>query len=289
MNDSSYRSIWTYLCETPFFHGWVDAGGIKTRYIDAGPRDAEPIIMLHGTASGWEAFCANIPEHAKTYRCLAFDLVGSGFSSKPDNDYEIADYVRHVHDFMSVMKIGNASFIGVSLGAWVACQLALDHPELVRRMTLVAASGLVSNAETMGSIRSARTTAVDDPSWANVKAIFNGLIYDEANRIDDLVAIRQRMYRQPEMKQAMNHILCLQDAQIRARNLIPEERWCHIRVPALVFAAPHDRPDFYQTALKASRLIANARLIEVSNVKHWTHFERAELFNQHNLEFMRSS
>lgn len=275
---------------TAFCQGWVDAGGVRTRYVDAGPSGADVpiVIMLHGTASTWETFCANIPAHAERYRCLALDMIGSGFSSKPDRDYEITDYVAHVHDFMRAMGVTRASFIGVSLGAWVACRLALDHPELVDKLTLVAASGMRANTETMGQIKGARTKAVEDPSWENVKPIFSNLMFDEKDRIDDLVALRQACYRQPEMKLAMQHILCLQEPEIRARNLIPVEQWCDIRAPTLVFAAPQDRVDFYETARKAAVLIPGARLVEIPNVKHWAQFERPELFNKLNLEFLGS-
>ncbi len=277
--DPAFRSIWAHMMQTPFRQDYIDAGGVRTRYVQAGPKDAPAVIMLHGTAGTWECFCANIPRLAKHFNCYAFDMVGSGFSGKPDVDFEIPVYVSHVRDFMAAVGVSRASFIGVSLGAWIASRLAVDHPEAVDKIVLVAASGLIMNKDTMGDIKSRRTKAVDDPSWENIKAIFTSLIYEESNRIPDLVAVRQASYRQPEMKHTMNHILCLQNPDIRPRNLIPEELWKTIKAKALIVAAPDDKDDFYQTAIRASKLIPDARLIEKKGVKHWVQFEEPDFFN----------
>jgi pimeloyl-ACP methyl ester carboxylesterase len=287
-DGTAHRSVWTHMIRTPFRQDYIDAGGVRTRYVQAGPADAPALIMLHGTAGTWEGFCANVPAHAEHFNCYAIDMVGSGFSSKPDVDYEIPVYVEHVRNFMKAVGLKKASFIGVSLGAWIASKLAIDHPEMVDKLVLLAASGLFANKSAMGDIRARRGKAVEDPSWENIKAIFTSLILDERNRIADIVAVRQASYRQPEMKRAMEHVLCLQDPDIRPRNLIPEEDWKKITAPALVIAAPDDKDVFYQTALQVSKLMPNAQMIEKKGVAHWAHFEEPEFFNRVSIEFLRS-
>lgn len=285
--EHPYRSIWTHMMTVPFRQDWLDADGIRTRYVQAGRSDAPALIMLHGTAGTWECFAGNIGAHAAHFNCYAFDMIGSGFTSKPDRDYEIADYVAHVRAFMRAAGIARAAVIGVSLGAWVAARLAVDHPDLVDSLTLLAASGLVANAQTMGAIRSARTRAVEDPSWDTISAIFVPLIHDAHNRIPDLVAVRQATYRLPEMKMAMPHILCLQDSAIRPRNLIDEAEWRAIAAPALVIAAPDDKPDYYETAHRVAALMRDATLVEMPGVKHWGQFEKPDEFNRLSLDFLR--
>jgi 2-hydroxy-6-oxonona-2,4-dienedioate hydrolase len=281
-----HRSIWRHLMATPFRQDYIDVAGIRTRYVQAGSPDKPALIMLHGTAGTWECFAANLGAHAQHFNCYAFDMIGSGFSGKPDMDYEIPVYVEHVRNFMAAVGLKRASIIGVSLGAWIACRFAIDHPEKVDKLTLLASSGMLANAQTMGSIRSARTNAVDNPTWETIKGIFTTLIYDERNRIPDLVAIRQATYRLPEMKTAMRHILCLQDPEIRARNLIPEEDWRRLAAPTLVYAAPDDREEYYKTAYRIRDLAKNARIIEINGIKHWGQFEKPDEFNRSNLEFL---
>ncbi len=281
-----YRSIWRHLMTTPFRQDYIDVAGIRTRYVEASSRDKPAVIMLHGTAGTWECFAANLGAHAEHFNCYAFDMIGSGFSDKPDIDYEIPVYAEHVRNFMTTMGLERATIIGVSLGAWVACRFAIDHPEMVDKLTLLASSGMMANATTMGSIRSVRTNAVENPTWETIKGIFTPLIYEERNRIPDLVAIRQATYRQPGMKTAMGHILCLQDPDIRPRNLISEEDWRRLEAPTLVFAAPDDREEYYKTAYRIRDLAKNARVVEVKEVKHWGQFEKPEFFNRTNLAFL---
>ncbi|MCK9917355.1 alpha/beta hydrolase [Microbacteriaceae bacterium K1510] len=280
------RSIWKHLMRTEFRQAWIDAGGIRTRYVQAGDPDAPALVMLPGTASSWETFCANLEAHARYFNCIALDMIGSGFSDKPDKDYEIADYVAHILAFMDAISVARASFIGVSLGAWIGARIASSHPERVDRLILLAPSGMLVHTQTMNRIRGTRTKAVDDPSWENIKSVFEPLIYDEQNRIPDLIAVRQAVYQLPTMKRAMGHVLCLQNPEIRSRNILQEDEWRRIQAPTLVVLAPDDSEAFYQTGLRALDFIPDARSIEMRQVKHWPHFERPDEFNRASLTFL---
>ena len=289
MNEATelqHRSIWTHLMTTEFRQGWVDVDGVRTRYVQAGAVGAPAVVMLHGTAGSWEAFCANLESHAKHFNCFALDMVGSGFSGRPDIDYEVSTYVNHVSGFMREMGIKKASLIGASLGAWIVARFALTHPEKVDRIVLLSAAGLFANASNMSRIRNVRSKAVDDPSWANLKPIFDHLLYKEESRIPDVIAVRQAVYRQPGMQQTMDHILCLQDPEIRPRNLISEEEWTKITAPALVIGSLADKDEYLETARRVSRMIPRAEYVEMADVGHWPQFEDADTFNPLSIRFL---
>ena len=194
------------------------------------------MILLHGTGGHWETFAANLGPLSAHFHCIAIDMVGCGFTDKPNVDYEIPVYVDHVLAVMDTLGIDRASFIGVSLGSWVAAREALDHPDRVDKLVFLSTAGLIATQDNMARIRAERTRAVEEPTWESIKAMFDHLIADERNRIPDLVALRQAIYRLPEMKAAMAHTLVLQDPEIRARNLISDEQWRSIAAPALVVA-----------------------------------------------------
>ncbi len=281
-----YRSIWMHLIDTPFRQDWVDVGGVRTRYLQAGRADAPTVLMLHGTAGSFECFAPNIASHAQHFNCLAIDMVGSGFTDKPDRDYQIPDYVAHAHGFLKVMGVKRASIIGVSLGAWVACRFALTYPDMTDKLSLMSAAGMFANLENMKRIRGGRSKAVEDPRWENIKPIFDHLLYKEESRIPDIIAVRQAAYRQPQMARAMQHILCLQDPDIRPRNLISEAEWKSIKNPALLIGAADDPDEYLDTARIVSRLMPNARYVEMREVGHWPQFENPEVFNKLNLDFL---
>jgi 2-hydroxy-6-oxonona-2,4-dienedioate hydrolase len=284
--SGEYESLWTALREVAFRQGWIDAGGVSTRYAEAGPADAPALVLLHGTGGHWETFARNIGPLSEHFHCIAFDMVGNGFSDKPDVDYEIPVYVDHAFAVMDAFGVERASLAGTSLGSWVAARMALDRPERVHKLVLMSVAGLVGTAENMARIREQRTRAVDDPSWESIKAMFDHLIADERNRLPDLVALRQAVYRLPEMKQAIHHILVLQDADTRARNLLGEAQWRSIATPALVIASGMDVSEYESTSRRVAALMPNAELADMPGVKHWPHFEDAERFNAISIRFL---
>jgi pimeloyl-ACP methyl ester carboxylesterase len=281
-----YRSIWTALRDASFTQGWLDAGGVSTRYALAGPEDAPAVLMLHGTGGHWETFASNIGPFSKHFRCVAIDMVGSGFTDKPDIDYEIPVYVEHAFATLDALGIERASMIGTSLGSWVAARSALVHPDRVHKLVLMSPAGLVATADNMQRIRAERTAAVDNPSWATIKSLFDHLIADERNRIPDIVAVRQAIYRLPETRAAIDHVLILQDPEVRDRNLISEKEWATIASPTLVIASGEDHSEYESTARRVASLIPHAQVLEMPDVRHWPHFEDPALFNEGAIRFL---
>jgi 2-hydroxy-6-oxonona-2,4-dienedioate hydrolase len=281
-----YRSLWTSLREVSFRQGWIDVDGISTRFVEAGSHDLPPLVMLHGTGGHWETFAPNLGPLSKHFRCIAFDMVGNGFSDKPDYDYEIDVYARHVLGVMDALGATRASIVGMSLGAWVAARVALDHPERVDKIVLMSPAGLVATATNMARIRAERTRAVDDPSWESIKAMFDHLIADERNRIPDVIALRQAIYQLPETRKVIDHVLILQDPEARDRNLLTEQQWASIQAPALVVASGQDHGEYQNTAQRVARLIPQAQVFEMPDVRHWPHFEDPEAFNEAAIRFL---
>jgi len=284
--NQDYRSLWTGLRETAFEQGFTRVNGLNTRYAHAGTRGKPAIVMLHGTAGHWEAFSSNFRAHAEDFDLYALDMVGCGFTDKPDHPLEVKHYMAHVIGFMDAMGLDRVHLMGCSLGAWISATIALRHPERVNKLVLLSASGYFSSAENRGRIISQRTKAVDDPSWDNVKAIFNKLLAKEESRIDDLVAHRQAIYRMPEMKRGMINILALQDPEIRERNLLKDDDWRAITAPALVVGSLADADEYLRTARIVSKLMPNAEYVEMEGVGHWPQFEDPKTFNQLSLEFL---
>src|SRR3984957_13665338 len=284
----AYHSIWTQLLATPFRQGWIDAGGIKTRFVKAGDASKPPLIMLHGTAGSLENFAANIAAHAQHFNCVAFDMIGSGMTAKPDYDYETEHYVAHAVDVFEALDIEKASIIGLSLGARVASRFAIDHPEKVEKLILLSATAYFPARPIQGDIKGSRAAAAANPTWDNIREIFKGLFHDEMEIWDDLVATRLSLYSRPDMKRAMSHVLALLDPEVYNRNRIPDEDWKTLRAPTLVVAAVDHRDVFLDTAIAIAKLIPHITLFEMKNCSHWPQMEDPDTFNRRSLEFLLS-
>lgn len=274
------------LAEQEFSQRFIDVNGVRTRIVESGPKDAQPVILLHGTGGHWETFAPTIPALSEKYYCVGIDMIGNGFTDKPDYDYEISVYVDHVLGVMKVLGIEHASFIGMSLGAWVSARIAQQHPEVVDRLILMSPAGLIATQGNMDRIRAERTKAVEDPNWESIKGMFDHLIADEKRRLPDLIGLRQAIYERPDTLATIDHLLILQDPSARERNLITEDEWRSIQAPTLVVASGKDHGEYQSTARQVAGLIPNAEIFEMPDVRHWPHFEDPEAFNPAALKFL---
>jgi 2-hydroxy-6-oxonona-2,4-dienedioate hydrolase len=285
--DSRYRSVWSELYATEFRQSWIDAGGLKTRFIEAGAPHLPPLILLHGTAGSWENFALNVAAHAEHFHCYAFDMIGSGLTDKPDYHYETQHYVKHLYDFMDAVKVERASMIGLSLGARVASRFAIDHPQRVNKLILLSATAYFPAQEIQKSIGASRSAAAANPTWENVHDILKDLVHDEASLVDDLIALRLAIYRRPEMKKAMGHILALLDPPVYNRNRIPDDDWKKLVAPTMIVASVDHNDVFLETSRVISKLMPNAEVLEMKGTSHWPQLEKPEIFNARSLEFLR--
>jgi 2-hydroxy-6-oxonona-2,4-dienedioate hydrolase len=290
VNTDDYRSIWMYLKELEFRQGFVDVtvngATVRTRYAEAGEAHKPHAILLHGTGGHWETFAPNLAALSEHFHCVAIDMVGNGFSDKPDYDYEIAVYVEHVLGVMDHFGMTSTNFVAMSLGAFVASAMAVGHPDRVDKVILMSPAGREASASNMARIRAERTKAVNEPTWESLHAVFAHLIADEANRLPDLIGLRQAVYRRDDTRNTIDRLLILQDEKVRHRNLIPDDGWRGITSPVMIVASGKDHGVYQDTARTIADLIPNSEVFEMASVRHWPHFEDPEAFNAAAVEFL---
>ncbi len=78
-------------------------------------------------------FC-NYAAHAEHFNTYGYDMIGHGFTEKPDKVWSTIEYAEHLKDFMDAMKIEKASLLGLSLGSWVATKFASLIPSAWTRL-----------------------------------------------------------------------------------------------------------------------------------------------------------
>lgn len=286
MTKSQHASIWTDLTRVAFTQGYLDAGGIRTRYLAAGDEDKPLLILIHGTGGHAEAYTRNLAAHAEHFRTYAIDLVGHGWSDKPDLDYEIADYARHVIEVIKALGHQKAHISGESLGGWVAAWMAVHHPEWVDRVVLNTAGGWTAYPEVMERISRLTMEAVTDPSPARIRTRLEFLMHDHSKVNDDLVEVRRAIYSQPGYSDIMKRILCLQQMDIRRRNMFSAADSASIKAPTLVLWTSHDPTAAPEEGRKIADAIPGAQFHVMNECGHWPQFEDPETFNRIHLDFL---
>lgn len=288
MDNARIPSIWEYLHDTPHRLAWVDVAGVQTRYLEAGPADAPPLLLLHGTAGSLENFCANYAAYARHFHVIGLDMLGCGLTDKPPFDYLIARYVEHIAGFMDALGLSRAAFVGVSLGSWVAAALAHAHPQRVARLVMVAPAGIVVDPEEerrfAEGVRARRSAAATQPSWESIATAMRGLVLHADRLGDDMIATRLCIYRQPAMREAMPRLLAF---SLSGEHLT-HEQWRRIEVPMQVIAAVDAPNMFLRNARAIAALSPRAEVVDIKGCDHWAQYEQPEVFNEVTLRFLRA-
>lgn len=144
--------------------------GEKLAYIDAGPRDAPPLVLIHGYTDSARDWAPIAPLLMPRFRLIIVDLRGHGASGKPDCCYTRFDFAYDVKLLLEALHIGTADVAGHSLGSIVAQTFAELWPESTRRLILISSTGT-----SFGAAEPARPTSTRTPAdgWLAAVAALN--------------------------------------------------------------------------------------------------------------------
>lgn len=115
----------------------LKVSGGELQAIERGPRDGDPIVLIHCYTCAINWWDGMIPRLARTRRVIALDLLGHGGSEKPRSGYSIPDQADLLAQALARLGVTGAEVVGHSLGGPVAVALAERSPELVERMVLI--------------------------------------------------------------------------------------------------------------------------------------------------------
>jgi len=278
------QTIWLHLYDTPFRLDYAVAAGVKTRYLEAG--EGPPLLLLHGTGGHLEAYARNIRGLSQRFRVIAYDMVGHGFSDKPDRPYTVDFYVEHLLSLMDTLGLSKAHLSGESLGGWVAAWMAAHHPERVDRLVLNTPGNITAKPDVMARIRELSLRAVREASPATIRERLEFLMHDKAQVTEELVQVRLAIYTQPGFLKAMENILVLQDPEVRQRYTWGPE-WCaRIRAKTLILWTDHDPTGTLEEGRLLQTWIPGSQLRVIHGAGHWPQWEKPEEFNRLHEEFL---
>jgi len=271
-------TIWNELANIDYRHTFVNAGGLRTRALQAG--HGQPVIMLHGTSGHLEAFIRNIVVLSNNFECHAIDMMGHGYTDSPLESYRIPRYVRHVIDYMDVCGIEKANFVGESLGGWVSGRLAADFPDRVDRMILVAPGGTVANPSVMQRIKTSTRAAVMSTDIGLTRERLQLLMHDSKNVSEELVETRHYIYHRPEFVENIDRLLCLQEMENRTEDILTAEQMGRIKAPTLIVWGADNPFGDIPEARGMNAAIPGSVLEIYGECGHWPQHEHAERFNR---------
>ena len=119
-------------------HDYVNAAGLRVHVALAGPEDGPPVVLVHGWPQNWWVWREVIPELAKSFRVIAVDLRGHGWSEAPRTGYEKEQLASDVFATLDALEVGTVAWIGHDWGAWAGFIAALREPRRISRMLTLA-------------------------------------------------------------------------------------------------------------------------------------------------------
>lgn len=116
----------------------VMVDGARLACWEAGPPDAEPVLLLHGYPADHRSWRHQVPPLSARYRVITPDLLGWGASDRPlhlsfDYDTEVARLGR----FLDALELDSVNLVGHDYGGFLSLGFTEDHPGRVRRLALL--------------------------------------------------------------------------------------------------------------------------------------------------------
>ena len=269
----------------------IEVKGQRVAYLDAG--QGPPVILVHGFGGSlwqWEYQQGSL---SASHRLITLDMLGSGWSDKPDIRYTPDELVQFFAGFMDAMGIRRATLVGNSMGGGLVIAMAVAYPDRVDRVVLI--SGLpdhIMDKLTSPMMRRAMESRV--PIWlirlgnwfagkGVTRQVLTEMVHDEA-LLTDLVIERSHRNRQrpglirPLMTTVRNLSLW-EDGYAR--------RISEIRNPTLIIWGQHDKLFAPQVGEDLHRRIAGSRFVQIPDAGHIPQWERPAQVNQVLLDFLK--
>ncbi len=253
-------------------------------YETAGDPDAPPLLIITGITDYTAKAAWQMAGLAADFRVITFDNRGAGRSSPIPVGYTTADMADDAAAVLSALNIDSADVFGLSMGGMIALNLALKHPERVRRLVLgcTSAGGALwvrSDDRVLAAFTDPTTS--DDPRqeyysrmWMSIS---DGFIAERPDVIERLADMAVANPQTPEAFISQLQAILSHDVAGRLSD---------IRQPALVLHGDADQLIPPDNGRHLARGLPNAELILYPGAGHLFFIERADEVNREIRRFL---
>jgi pimeloyl-ACP methyl ester carboxylesterase len=270
--------------------------GRRVNFVDYPPASGadpslEPVVFVHGLGGCWQNWLENIPRvAAEGRRALALDLPGFGESEMPASSISISGYGRTVNALCDALDIGEAVFVGNSMGGFISAETAIQFPARVARLVLVSAAGVTTSDLRSGPVLAgarvvaavATRTAAAAMSERIVRRrhlkhlAYNSFIRHPTRIRSELLYEITRGSGRPGFMDALRAIM-----HYDFRDRLPE-----IGCPTLIVWGTEDMLVPASDADEFERLIDGSRKLAFEDTGHMAMIERPQTFNDCLVSFL---
>lgn len=282
--------------------GTVNVNGINIYYEVHG--SGEPLLLIEGLGYSSWMWYKQVPVLSKSHKVIIFDNRGAGNTDKPDSEYTIELMARDAAGLLKEMGVESAHVLGVSLGGYVAQELAVTEPGMVRNLVLVSTNsgpgklitgkspffngflklwGFLPTAfdSSRGPVRLEYAKNDEERTRYGLSLAFSEEYFK--NNSDEIDKIVEWRLENPQPEYAWRRQL------LAGIGYDSSPRSGEIKSRTLLVNGAQDRIISPESALKLSKRIPDSTLVVLEGAGHLLFIERAEEFNAHVLGFLRDS
>lgn len=254
----------------------VTALETETNYHEQG--EGRVLILLHGSGPGvsaWTNWRRVIPALASSFRVLAPDMAGFGYTErKPDAHYDIKHWSRHLLGFMDAVGVDKASLIGNSFGGSLALAVASRFPDRFERLVLM---GTPCDKFMMTPGLRAGWDYV--PDRETMRATMSHFPFDPAFITDELVEERYQTSLIPGAQEGLRKLLAKPNEEgDTPLSGMPVSVVAQLTQPTLVLHGREDRVIPVEMGKLIADTAPNADLHVFGRCGHWVQAERFDDF-----------
>jgi pimeloyl-ACP methyl ester carboxylesterase len=255
--------------------------GIQIYYEEHG--SGYPVLLIQGLGYPSGMWFMQVPVLSRRFRTIVMDNRGVGKSDKPDEEYTVGLMASDAAELLQSLQIPKAHVIGVSLGGYIAQELALNYPALVDRLVLMATS--------CGSPRYLELTKA---LWDEI-AKLAGLPPEQIIRQGMFFSATERFLQDfPELiersvgirMENLQPLFAFTRQSNAAMNFDSRDRAHLIRHPTLILAGAQDRVMPLVLTEELAKKIPQAQFKVFPNAAHLLFLEEADAVNRVLLGFL---
>ena len=250
-----------------------------------GPESGQPLLLLEGLGYDSWMWFRQLPEFSKNYKCIVVDNRGGGKSSKPDYPYETSMFAKDAIGVLDYLNIQKVHVLGISLGGFIAQEIALTYPDRIISLIIASASfggpnAPVASQETVAKILTSpsETVSLEEAYNIRMSVVASKEWLQENKKLLEQIILWREENPQP------NNARLNQAHASSTFNV--EDKISSIQVPTLIIHGDSDIVVPTRNAELIHEKISNSKLVLIKGGQHWSFIQYYEQFNRAVLDFL---
>ncbi|WP_067179431.1 alpha/beta fold hydrolase [Microtetraspora niveoalba] len=262
------------------------------RYHEAG--DGPPLLLLHGSGpgvTGWRNFRGNLAVFAEHFRCLVLEFPGFGVSDPTDEHPMLAASAAVVR-FLDGLGLHQVDVIGNSMGGIIGAQVAIAHPDRVRRLVTIGGIGRNLYSPSPGEGIKLLMEFTEEPTRERLVQWLHSMVYDPALVTEELIEERWTQATDPDTLASARRMygkaaFAATQAAAAASDAPPYWAMLHrLKARTLITWGRDDRVSPVDMSIVPMRTIPDVELHIFPNCGHWVMIEQKAAWESAVLAFL---